>query len=98
MPASRFPKPSRPLPARGGLTAKSKRGAIGEQWWSQRFISHLETFNVESRLKRGRTYARGGQVLELDVEPGVVLARVQGSRYTPYKVRLRCQVISDARW
>src|SRR5882672_7613476 len=92
MASSGFPKPSRPLPAR------SKRGAIGEHWWSQRFIAHLETFNVESRLKRGRTYARGGQVLELDVEPGLVLAKVQGSRYTPYKVRLRCRVISDAKW
>jgi uncharacterized Zn finger protein len=98
MPSSGFPKPSRPLRARDGITARSKRGAIGEHWWSQRFIAHLETFNVESRLKRGRTYARGGQVLELDVEPGVVLARVQGSRYTPYKVRLRCQVISDTKW
>lgn len=96
--AGSFPKPSRPLPARDGITARSRRGAIGDSWWSQRFITHLETFNVESRLKRGRTYARGGQVLELDVEPGVVLAKVQGSRYTPYKVRLRCQVISDAKW
>ncbi len=98
MPSSGFPNPSRPLPARDGITARSKRGAIGEHWWSQRFIAHLETFNVESRLKRGRTYARGGQVLELDIEPGVVLARVQGSRYTPYKVRLRCQMISDTKW
>jgi uncharacterized Zn finger protein len=98
MASSGFPKPSRPLPAGDGITARSKRGAIGEHWWSQRFIAHLETFNVESRLKRGRTYARGGQVLELDVEPGVVLAKVQGSRYTPYKVRLRCRVISDTKW
>ena len=98
MASSRFPRPSRPLPTRDGITARSKRGAIGEHWWSQRFIAQLETFNVESRLERGRTYARGGQVLELDVEPGVVLAKVQGSRYTPYKVRLRCQVISDAKW
>jgi hypothetical protein len=91
-------EPSRPLPAKGGIAARSRRGAIGEQWWSQRFIHILESFGVGSRLKRGRTYARDGQVIELDVEPGIALAKVQGSRYTPYKVRIRTKVLSDAQW
>jgi uncharacterized Zn finger protein len=89
---------SRPLPTTGGITARSRRGAIGEEWWSRRFIELLESFGVGSRLKRGRTYARGGQVIELDVEPGIVLAKVQGSRYTPYKVRIRTKPLSDAQW
>ncbi len=91
-------EPSRPLPAKGGIAARSRRGAIGEEWWSQRFIQLLESFGIESRLKRGRTYARGGQVIELDIEPGIVLAKVQGSRYTPYKVRIRTKLLSDAQW
>jgi len=78
--------PSRPLPAEGGIAARSRRGAIGETWWSQRFIELLESF------------ARSGQVIELDVEPGVVLAKVQGSRYTPYRVRIRGKVLSEAQW
>jgi uncharacterized Zn finger protein len=32
---------------------------------------------------------------ELDVEHGVVLATVQGSRYTPYRVRIRGKVPSE---
>jgi uncharacterized Zn finger protein len=91
------PQPQ-PLPAPDGIQARSRHGAIGETWWSQRFIELLESFGVGSRLKRGRTYARAGQVVELEVEPGVVLAKVQGSRYSPYRVRLHGKVLSEHQW
>ncbi|MGH2849997.1 MAG: SWIM zinc finger family protein [Solirubrobacteraceae bacterium] len=78
--------------------ARSRRGTIGESWWSHRFIELLESFGVGSRLTRGRHYARAGQVVELDVEGGVAIAKVQGSRYTPYKVRIRTKLLSDAQW
>jgi SWIM zinc finger len=42
-----------------------------------------------SRLGRGRTYARQGAVIDLDVEPGSVTAAVQGSRAAPYHVTIR---------
>ena len=87
-----------PLPAPGGIAARSRDGAIGESWWSERFIDLLESFGLGSRLERGRAYARTGQVTELDVEPGIVLARVQGSRYTPYRVRIRAKVFSEYQW
>jgi uncharacterized Zn finger protein len=89
---------SRPLPVEGGIAARSKRGAIGETWWSQRFIELLESFGVGSRLARGRNYARRGQVVELEVEAGVVLAKVQGSRYTPYRVRIRAKALTEQQW
>jgi uncharacterized Zn finger protein len=91
-------EPSRPLPVEGGIAARSKRGTIGETWWSQRFIELLESFGVGSRLQRGRNYARRGQVAELEIEPGVVLAKVQGSRYTPYRVRIRVKLLSEHQW
>ncbi len=62
------------MPVDGGIAARSKRGSIGETWWSQRFIALLESFGVGSRLQRVRSYALRGQVVELEVEPGVVLA------------------------
>jgi uncharacterized Zn finger protein len=88
----------RPLPAPGGIQARSRRGPIGETWWSRRFIELLESFGLGSRLKRGRSYARAGQVLELEVQPGLVLAKVQGSRYSPYRVRIRGKVLSEQQW
>ncbi|HUO75126.1 MAG TPA: SWIM zinc finger family protein [Solirubrobacteraceae bacterium] len=90
--------PSQPLPVEGGIAARSKRGAIGEEWWSQRFIELLESFGVGSRLARGRNYARRGQVVELEVEAGVVLAKVQGSRFTPYRVRIRAKALTEHQW
>ncbi len=90
--------PPTPLPAQGGIAARSRDGAIGESWWSERFIELLESFGLGSRLERGRAYARAGQVTELDVEPGIVLAKVQGSRYTPYRVRIRAKVFSEYQW
>jgi uncharacterized Zn finger protein len=91
-------EPSPPLPVEGGIAARSKRGAIGDTWWSQRFIELLESLGVGSRLQRGRNYARRGQVVELEVEPGVVIAKVQGSRYTPYRVRIRGKTLSEQQW
>ena len=37
-------------------------------------------------------------MLELDVEPGIALAKVQGSRFTPYRVRIRPQAFSEYQW
>ena len=69
-----FPPPAKPRAVEGGLVARSTRGAIGEQWWSRRFLEVLESFALGSRLTRGKNYARRGQVVSLEVAPGVVRA------------------------
>ncbi len=93
-----FYPPSRPLKAVGGIKARSKRGAIGEQWWSRRFIDVLESFGMQSRLTRGRNYARSGQVLSLEIGTGHVTAQVQGSRVKPYKVVLTVIPLTKLQW
>ncbi|MDR0627585.1 MAG: SWIM zinc finger family protein [Bifidobacteriaceae bacterium] len=90
--------PTRPIDVEGGIKARSKRGAIGQTWWSERFISVLESFGMGSRLTRGKNYARRGQVLDLWVEPGVVTADVQGSRRKPYRVRIGLAAFGKADW
>jgi uncharacterized Zn finger protein len=82
----------------GGLKTRSERGAIGESWWSKRFLAVLESFALGSRLTRGRSYARAGQVLSLEVTPGLVSATVQGSRPKPYKVTVRLAAYDDPTW
>ncbi|MGO9141970.1 MAG: SWIM zinc finger family protein [Streptosporangiaceae bacterium] len=89
---------ARPIRVDGGIRARSKRGAIGEQWWSRRFIEVLESFGLHGRLARGRSYARQGQVLGLEISAGYVTARVQGSRPAPYKVRLQVLPLTTAQW
>jgi uncharacterized Zn finger protein len=82
----------------GGLVARSARGAIGEHWWSRRFLEVLESFALGSRLTRGKNYARRGQVLSVEVAPGVVTSSVQGSRKTPYKVSIALPAFSELVW
>ncbi len=90
--------PARPIRVDGGIKARSRRGAIGEQWWSRRFISVLESYGMSGRLARGRSYARAGQVLDFALAQGKVTARVQGSRVRPYQVRIGVLPLTTAQW
>ncbi len=80
------PGPARPV--KGGIKAHTRRGAFGETWWGQRWIAALEDLEVGGRLARGKTYARRGQVADLDISPGKIRAKVQGSRARPYRVSI----------
>lgn len=92
-----FP-PSRPKEVKGGIKAQSSKGNFGVSWWAKRWISILEGFNIGARLGRGRSYARKGQVLKIAIEPGLVKAEVQGSRSTPYKIKIGIQPLSTQEW
>jgi len=92
-----FP-PSAPIPVEDGIRARTQRGQFGEHWWAQRWIGALESFGWDNRLQRGHTYARKGQVRDIDVQPGRVIAHVQGSRRAPYAVRIEMAPLSDDQW
>jgi len=92
-----FP-PSRPIPVEDGIKARTKRGQFGKNWWARRWIAVLQTFGWSNRLQRGRTYARKGQVMNIDVRVGRVNARVQGSRRKPYSVRIEIAPLDDDQW
>src|SRR3990172_6086168 len=85
---SYFP-PSRPIKVEGGIQSRSQRGAFAATWWAKRWLTVLESYGIGSRLQRGRRYARSGQVLNIDVQSGLVTARVQGSRPEPYNVEIQ---------
>ena len=93
----RFP-PARPREVAGGIATRSRRGTIGDSWWSRRFLSAIEAAMAGGRSTRGRTYARKGQVIELSIGPGVITAKVQGTRRTPYTVRIAMPVADDEQW
>jgi uncharacterized Zn finger protein len=87
-----------PIPVDGGIRARSKRGSIGERWWSRRFIDVLESLGMGGRMQRGRRYARTGQVMDLRLAAGQVSATVQGSRPAPYQVRIQVLPLTTAQW
>lgn len=92
-----FPR-SRPITAKGGIKSKSQRGGFGSTWWAKRWIEVLEGFNLGARLTRGRSYARSGQVLSVDVSKGSIRAKVQGSRPRPYEIDVQLKPLSSADW
>ncbi|MCX9084626.1 MAG: SWIM zinc finger family protein [Candidatus Methanoperedens sp.] len=89
---------SKPIKVEGGIKTKSKRGSIGDTWWSKRWVSILDSFGWSNRLERGRRYARGGQVIGFKLTPGKVTASVQGSTPKPYKVEIEVKSFTEAEW
>ena len=94
----RYFPPSTPKAAKGGIKAQSRRGAFSASWWAKRWIAVLESFPIGARLDRSRSYARRGQVLDLEIDKGAVSAKVQGSRRTPYRVEIGIQPLPRATW
>jgi uncharacterized Zn finger protein len=90
--------PTPPRRVADGIKATTTRGAFGATWWAKRWIAVLGEFGWGSRLQRGRTYARQGQVMAMEITAGLVQAKVQGSRSTPYAVTIRMPVLTDTQW
>lgn len=75
-------------------------------WWGERFISALEQFTWESRLQRGRTYARGSKVKSFSVKKNIITAKVEGSinpyfgvyEKPTYSVSIHIKAISAKDW
>jgi uncharacterized Zn finger protein len=91
-------QPSRPIKTDDGIKSRSQRGAFASNWWAKRWLSVLESYGIGSRLQRGRSYARNGQVLNIAVNAGKVTAQVQGSRPKPYSVTIAVNSLSDRDW
>jgi uncharacterized Zn finger protein len=72
----------------------------GSTWWGQRWLDALEAVlrGDAGRLARGRSYARAGRAHDLVVEHGRVVARVTGSRETPYEVSIELRELDEAAW
>jgi len=98
MPYDDYFKPTKPKEAKDGIKARSQRGSFAKSWWAQRWISALERLVDSGRLTRGRSYARKGQVLSIEETKEGIAARVQGSRSSPYKIKIQIAPLSDAQW
>ncbi|MCX6050364.1 MAG: SWIM zinc finger family protein [Chloroflexi bacterium] len=91
-------RPTKPVETDKGLKAHSKRGEFVKNWWAERWIKALEQLVDAGRLRRGRSYARSGQVLSIEEKKDGLLATVQGSRATPYKVTIQLQPLTEMQW
>lgn len=86
----------KPRAAKGGIKLRTGRNKpYSSNWWSKRWLKFIEDSIDDVSLIRGKTYARRGQVLSIEVMPGMIAASVQGSRKAPYQVRLGFDTVSD---
>lgn len=61
-------------------------------------MAALDGFGWTGRLSRGRSYARNGRVLDIEIGPGTVKARVQGSERRPYRIEMTLERFPDQVW
>jgi uncharacterized Zn finger protein len=85
-------------PVKDGLKARGGRAGFSKTWWGKRWIQALEAFGWDNRLARGRSYARSGQVVDLEVTLGQVAADVQGSQPRPYRVTIGLKPLTEQQW
>jgi uncharacterized Zn finger protein len=76
----------------------ARGGELASSWWARRWMSTLDGFGWAGRLSRGRAYTRNRRVVDVDVSPGIVRARVQGSREAPYRIEMTLEQFPDAVW
>lgn len=71
---------------------------IVNTWWGKAWCENLERYaDYDSRLDRGKRYIHTGAVIDLKIQKGKILARVQGRRKTPYKIEVRISPLSEER-
>lgn len=70
---------------------------IATTFWGRAWCRNLEQYaDYETRLPRGRSYLRNGQVLDLRIERGLVLAKVLGSEL--YDLRVHIEPLPPKAW
>lgn len=71
--------------------------AIARSFWGKAWCHNLESYrDYENRLPRGRSYARNGAVLDLEVGPGAVAAVVSGTSL--YDIEVSIKPLATAHW
>ncbi|MDR0572857.1 MAG: DEAD/DEAH box helicase [Tannerella sp.] len=59
---------------------------FGKTWWGEHWLRSLENVDYDNRLPRGASYARSGHVKDIKIKNNQIIAKVQGTRPSPYKV------------
>ena len=91
-------RPEGPRRVRNGLKIRRKEEETEWSWpattWAERLITDVPDAVMEKALEYGRT----GQTTQLEFEPGLISANVQGEEARPYQVRIEFPVLSETAW
>ncbi len=101
-PYTRAPKPLplKPRRVRGGLKISTAEQASlwSDSWAAQRWVRIIEQAAPGKRSVEGLEYASLGQTKSLNVEPGAVVALIQGRAERAYQTRLTIATHSPDQW
>jgi uncharacterized Zn finger protein len=76
-----------------------KGQALATTWWGKSWNRNLERYaDYSNRIGRGRSYARHGSILDLQLSAGTVRALVQGSQSQPYQITITVNKLSARNW
>jgi uncharacterized Zn finger protein len=79
------------------LPIKIDGRVIAKTFWGKAWCENLESYSdFANRLPRGRTYARNGSVVHLEIQPGKISAWVSGSEL--YSVEITISSLPDPHW
>ena len=86
------------LAKKGGCSPVVLQGQkISNSYWGKAWCKHVEGWHdFYNRLERGRSYVRAHAVVDLRLEPGKIIAKVNGSSL--YNVRITVTALPDKRW
>ncbi|MBL0927532.1 MAG: hypothetical protein IBJ11_07755 [Phycisphaerales bacterium] len=94
-PAAQSDKPRR---VRGGVRLARKDWPEGIGWQARRWLDALTARLAPDTAALGIDYARKGQARSLALEPGRVVAAVQGHVYTAYRTVIEVPTFGEAQW
>jgi uncharacterized Zn finger protein len=89
--------PSWPRRGRPFRRSSYQGRTIATTAWGKAWCANMESYSdYANRLPRGRTYVRNGSVVDLQITPGTVAARVSGSSI--YRTTITVKPVPKERW
>jgi len=81
-----------------GIRLRRKAGMEGFPWWAQAWFKGMEGGFTEAVRIEGLQYAQSGQVVTMDIAPGVARMKVQGRASRPYECSMTFHPWTSEQW
>jgi len=81
-----------------GIRLRRKAGMEGLPWWAQAWLKGMETGFAEAVRIEGLQYAQSGQVVTMEIVPGVARMKVQGRATRPYECSMTFHPWTSEQW
>jgi len=77
---------------------RALRAPVARNWWASRWARSLTGVLDAARLTKARSYVRRGQVVDLDIQVGLILASVLNGGNMPQRVRIEVKTLGEDEW